>query len=88
MLPIETDVTMSIVLSLLHSIYIIARPYCTELARVPGTESTAGAPLIGVQNLLRMNCQQSSLARIRRDVSLRAESFKFMRFSGVGRRSS
>ena len=28
---------MSIVLSLLHSIYIIARPYCTELARVPGT---------------------------------------------------
>ena len=37
MLPIETGVTMSIVLSLLHSIYIIARPYCTELARVPGT---------------------------------------------------
>ena len=37
MLPIETGVTMSIVLSLLHSIYIIARPRCTELARVPGT---------------------------------------------------
>jgi sulfate permease, SulP family len=37
MLPVETGVTMSIVLSLLHSIYIIARPYCTELARVPGT---------------------------------------------------
>ena len=28
---------MSIVLSLLHSIYIIARPHRTELARVPGT---------------------------------------------------
>ena len=37
MLPIETGVTMSIVLSLLHSIYVIARPRCTELARVPGT---------------------------------------------------
>jgi SulP family sulfate permease len=37
MLPIETGVTMSIVLSLLHSIYIIARPHCTELVRVPGT---------------------------------------------------
>jgi MFS superfamily sulfate permease-like transporter len=36
-LPIETGVSMSIVLSLLHSIYIIARPRCTELARVPGT---------------------------------------------------
>jgi MFS superfamily sulfate permease-like transporter len=37
LLPIETGVTMSIVLSLLHSIYIIARPDCAELARVPGT---------------------------------------------------
>lgn len=36
-LPIETGVSMSIVLSLLHSIYIIARPHCTELARVPDT---------------------------------------------------
>ncbi len=36
-LPIETGVSMSIVLSLLHSIYIIARPHCGELARVPGT---------------------------------------------------
>ena len=36
-LPIDTGVSMSIVLSLLHSIYIIARPHCTELTRVPGT---------------------------------------------------
>ena len=36
-LPIDTGVSMSIVLSLLHSIYIIARPRCSELARVPGT---------------------------------------------------
>ncbi len=36
-LPIDTGVSMSIVLSLLHSIYIIARPHSTELARVPGT---------------------------------------------------
>lgn len=37
LLPILTGVSMSIVLSMLHSIYIVARPNCTELARVPGT---------------------------------------------------
>jgi SulP family sulfate permease len=36
-LPIETGVTLSIVLSLLHSVYVIARPGITELARIPGT---------------------------------------------------
>lgn len=36
-LPIQTGVTLSIVLSLLHSVYVIARPDITELARVPGT---------------------------------------------------
>jgi SulP family sulfate permease len=36
-LPIETGVTMSVVLSLLHSVYVIARPDITELARIPGT---------------------------------------------------
>lgn len=36
-LPIETGVTLSIILSLLHSVYVIARPDITELARVPGT---------------------------------------------------
>ncbi len=36
-LPIQTGVTMSILLSLAHSIYIIARPDCAILSRVPGT---------------------------------------------------
>jgi SulP family sulfate permease len=36
-LPIQTGVTLSIVLSLLHSVYVIARPDITELARIPGT---------------------------------------------------
>ena len=36
-LPIETGVGMAIMLSLLHSIYVIARPLCAELARLPGT---------------------------------------------------
>jgi sulfate permease, SulP family len=36
-LPIETGVTLSIILSLLHSVYVIARPDLTELARIPGT---------------------------------------------------
>ena len=35
--PIQIGVTMSIVLSLLHSLYIIARPDWAVLARVPGT---------------------------------------------------
>lgn len=36
-LPIQTGVALSIVLSLLHGIYIVARPVCAVLARVPGT---------------------------------------------------
>jgi SulP family sulfate permease len=36
-LPIQTGVTLSIVLSLLHSVYVIARPDVPELARVPDT---------------------------------------------------
>src|SRR5262249_18848652 len=36
-LPIETGVALSIVLSLLHSVYVIARPDITELARIPDT---------------------------------------------------
>jgi sulfate permease, SulP family len=34
-LPIETGVTLSIILSLLHSVYVIARPDINELARIP-----------------------------------------------------
>jgi sulfate permease, SulP family len=36
-LPIETGMTLAIVLSFVHSLFIIVRPYCVELARVPGT---------------------------------------------------
>ncbi len=36
-LPIETGMLASIVLSLLHSFYFVARPLCQELARAPGT---------------------------------------------------
>ncbi len=36
-LPIETGMLLAIVLSFVHSLYVIARPYCVELARVPGT---------------------------------------------------
>jgi sulfate permease, SulP family len=37
LLPIQTGVTLSILLSLTHSIYIIARPSSAVLSRVPGT---------------------------------------------------
>jgi sulfate permease, SulP family len=36
-LPIESGILLAIVLSFVHSLYIVARPYCAELARVPGT---------------------------------------------------
>jgi sulfate permease, SulP family len=36
-LPIQTGITLSIILSLLHSVYVIARPTITELERIPGT---------------------------------------------------
>src|SRR5262249_36066411 len=36
-LPIETGMLLAIVLSFVHSLYIIARPYCVELGRVPGS---------------------------------------------------
>ncbi len=36
-LPIQTGMLASIVLSLLHSFYSVARPLCLELARAPGT---------------------------------------------------
>jgi len=36
-MPIDIGVSMSIVLSLLHSVYIVARPRCGVLARVPVT---------------------------------------------------
>src|SRR5262249_46653029 len=36
-LPIQTGMVLSIVLSLLHSVYAVARPLCTELVREPGT---------------------------------------------------
>jgi sulfate permease, SulP family len=37
LLPIESGMLLAIVLSFVHSLYIVARPYCAELARVPGT---------------------------------------------------
>lgn len=36
-LPIETGMLLAIVLSFVHSLYVIARPYCMELVRVPGS---------------------------------------------------
>ena len=36
-MPIQTGVLLAIVLSFIHSLHTIARPYCVELARVPGS---------------------------------------------------
>jgi sulfate permease, SulP family len=37
LMPIQTGMLLAIVLSLVHSIYIVARPSCSQLARMPGT---------------------------------------------------
>lgn len=37
LMPIQVGMLLSIVLSLTHSLYIVARPKCVVLARVPGT---------------------------------------------------
>lgn len=36
-LPIDTGMLLAVVLSVLHSVYVLARPESEELARVPGT---------------------------------------------------
>jgi MFS superfamily sulfate permease-like transporter len=36
-LPIETGTLLAIVLSFVYSLYAVARPYCAELRRVPGS---------------------------------------------------
>jgi MFS superfamily sulfate permease-like transporter len=36
-LPIETGMLLAIALSFVSSLYAVARPYCVELARVPGS---------------------------------------------------
>jgi sulfate permease, SulP family len=36
-LPIETGMLLAIVLSFVYSLYAVARPFCAELARVPGS---------------------------------------------------
>jgi sulfate permease, SulP family len=36
-LPIETGMLLAITLSFIHNLYVVARPYCVELARVPGS---------------------------------------------------
>jgi SulP family sulfate permease len=36
-LPIESGMLLAIVLSFVYSLYTVARPYCAELARVPGS---------------------------------------------------
>ncbi|HKD66982.1 MAG TPA: SulP family inorganic anion transporter [Candidatus Binataceae bacterium] len=37
LMPIETGMLLAIVLSLVHSLYMVARPRCSQLSRVPGT---------------------------------------------------
>jgi sulfate permease, SulP family len=36
-LPIESGMLLAIAMSFVHSLYLVARPHCVELARVPGS---------------------------------------------------
>jgi MFS superfamily sulfate permease-like transporter len=55
-LPIETGMLLAIVMSFVHSLYIVAKPYCVELARVPGSTvwwpPVPGAPFEHVDGVL------------------------------------
>jgi sulfate permease, SulP family len=37
LMPIQTGMLLAIVMSLLHSLFMVARPQCTQMVRMPGT---------------------------------------------------
>jgi Sulfate permease family len=61
-LPIETGMLLAIVLSFVHSLYIVARPYCVELPRVPGS-TYGGRPVQEGRASTRLGYWSSHLTR-------------------------
>ncbi len=95
-LPIESGMLLAIVLSFVHSLYIVARPYCAELARVPGTtvwwppsaqeqgEHQDGVMVFAPAAPLNFTNVQDIVGRIRRAIATRRPPVKLLVIEASG----
>jgi sulfate permease, SulP family len=95
-LPIESGMLLAIVLSFVHSLYIVARPYCVELARVPGTtvwwppsahdhgEHEDGVMVFAPAAPLNFTNVQDIVGRIRKAIALRRPPVKLLVIEASG----
>jgi sulfate permease, SulP family len=95
-LPIESGMLLAIVLSFVHSLYIVARPYCAELARVPGTtvwwppmphdhsEHEPGVMVFAPAAPLNFTNVQDIVGRIRRAIATRRPPVKLLVIEASG----
>jgi SulP family sulfate permease len=95
-LPIESGMLLAIVLSFVHSLYIVARPYCAELARVPGTtvwwppmphdhsEHVDGVLVFAPAAPLNFTNVQDIVGRIRKAIATRRPPVKLLVIEASG----
>ncbi|MBV9968579.1 MAG: SulP family inorganic anion transporter, partial [Xanthobacteraceae bacterium] len=95
-LPIESGMLLAIVLSFVHSLYIVARPYCAELARVPGTtvwwppstpdhgEHEDGVLVFAPAAPLNFTNAQDIIAKIRKAMTTRRPPIKLLVIEASG----
>ncbi len=95
-LPIESGMLLAIVLSFVHSLYIVARPYCAELARVPGTtvwwppmphdhiEHEPGVLVFAPAAPLNFTNVQDIVGRIRKAIATRKPPVKLLVIEASG----
>jgi SulP family sulfate permease len=95
-LPIESGMLLAIVLSFVHSLYIVARPYCAELARVPGTtvwwppmphdhsEHEDGVMVFAPAAPLNFTNVQDIVGRIRKAIATRRPPVKLLVIEASG----
>jgi sulfate permease, SulP family len=95
-LPIESGMLLAIVLSFVHSLYIVARPYCAELARVPGStvwwppsahdkgEHEDGVLVFAPAAPLNFTNVQDIVGRIRRAIAARRPPVKLLVIEASG----
>jgi sulfate permease, SulP family len=95
-LPIESGMLLAIILSFVHSLYIVARPYCAELARVPGTtvwwppsaqdqgEHEDGVMVFAPAAPLNFTNVQDIVGRIRKAIATRRPPVKLLVIEASG----
>jgi MFS superfamily sulfate permease-like transporter len=89
-LPIDTGMLLAIVLSFVYSLFVIARPLCVELARVPGTtvwwpaspglegEHEAGVLVFAPAAPINFTNAEHICARIRSAIAARPEPVELL----------